>query len=391
MNICLCSNRFPPSVVGGAELTVSYLAGGLKERGHKVSVLSLSDTHSRVVYDWKGVDVLALPNFNIYNQFYRGARSWIRKTVFSIVDIFNPFVFIAAILYFRGRKFDVLCTHNIKGIGPAIWLAAKLHGIPIVHVIHDYWMICPSSTMFKNGRACSGVCRSCAVASFPKGKLSRFVTSVVGVSNFALNRHIENNCFMGSKASVIHNSRPPMRNAGNVSKRDGTFIVGFIGRIEAEKGVRECFEAVKASGLSDVEIYVAGRDPDGVLKKLTEEFGGFRIKYFGFIEPEDFYSLVDVVVVTSMWDEPFGNVAFEPWEFSKPTVAFASGGLPEVFGDLKELVVGRGDVASLGAIIHRLAVDSSFYDHVSARCVERRAYFSPDRQVGEFERMLLEI
>ncbi len=46
VKICLCGNRFPPNVVGGAEVIVHDLAVQLKDRGHQVSILTLSDTRS---------------------------------------------------------------------------------------------------------------------------------------------------------------------------------------------------------------------------------------------------------------------------------------------------------------------------------------------------------
>lgn len=370
---------------------MSYLAAGLKEKGHDVSILSLSDTRSKVVYEWDGVEVFSMPNLNIYNQFKNGERHRWKKIIFSVLDIFNPLVFLRALAYLGKRKVDVMCTNNLKGIGPAIWLAAAVRGIPIVHVIHDYWMICPSSTMFKSGCSCTSICRSCKTASLPKMFLSRLVRSVVGVSRFVLDRHVEQGFFPRSRSVVVHNSRPSMNASGDVPEKKGGFVIGFIGRLEAAKGIREFFEGVRASRLADVEIYIAGRDRDGILDELTEEYGEFDIKYFGFVEPTQFYLLVDLVVVPSMWDEPFGNVAFEPWEFGKPTIAFASGGVPEVFGDIRELVVDRGDVVSLGKLINRMAMDAEFYADIASRCAERRAYFLPDRQIGEFERVLLEI
>ena len=165
MKICLCGNRFPPNVVGGAEVVVHDLALQLKARGHDVSVLTLADSRkgSRTVVD--DLDVRIVPNVNIYNQFEHAVRSGPKKAVFGVIDTFNPLMFMLAWRQLKSLRPDVLCTNNLKGMGPAVWIAARMLRIPVVHVMHDYWLICPTATRFKNGAACTGSCNGCAKVS----------------------------------------------------------------------------------------------------------------------------------------------------------------------------------------------------------------------------------
>ncbi|CAM2176899.1 hypothetical protein WI41_20415 [Burkholderia latens] len=392
MKICLCANRFPPNVVGGAEIVVRDLAVALRDRGHDVSILTLSDarTSKRRVFD--GLPVNAMPNLNVYNQFAPGPRHWLGKALFAAVDIFNPLVFLCAWRELKSLGAEVLCTNNIKGIGPAIWLAARVLRIPVVHVMHDYWLICPASTRFANGRACDGACGACRRLSAPKARLSRMVGHAVAVSDFVMARHREQRFFPGAMQTVIRNPVAPI-GAGHATEpaRPRTpFRVGFIGRIDATKGIREFFASVAyASRIAPaIEVHVAGRDPDGMLPALMREYPGLSVVAHGFVSAPDFYRSVDLVAVTSMWDEPFGVVAIEPWAFFKPTVAFASGGLTEVFAELPELLVARGDCDALGALIGRLATDEAWYLQVARRCHAQREAFGQARQVGQFEQVL---
>ena len=218
------------------------------------------------------------------------------------------------------------------------------------------------------------------------------VAHAVAVSDFVMARHREQHFFPGAMHTVIHN---PVASTGaehvtEPARPHTPFRVGFIGRIDVTKGIREFFASVAdASRIAPaIEIHVAGRDHDGMLPELTRQYPGLTVVPHGFVSASDFYKEVDLVAVTSMWDEPFGVVAIEPWAFFKPTVAFASGGLTEVFAALPELIVARGDCNALGALIGRLATDEAWYLEIARRCHAQRAAFGRARQVGQFERIL---
>lgn len=390
MKVCLCNNRFPPKVVGGTELVVYDLAVELRDRGHDVCVLTLSDSRAAETRVMDGLRVHSMPNANIYNQFSHATRSGLKKALFGALDTFNPFVFFYALRHLRSLDIETLCTNNLKGMGPAIWLAAWCLRITVVHVVHDYWLLCPTSAMFRNGRACAKACQGCRTVSFPKAQFSRLVGQVVGVSNFVLERHRQQNFFSLAQRCVIHNARRPISATPSTPvEPHRPFRVGFIGRTDTTKGIREFFAGAAAAHRGDLELHIAGRDNNRVLEQLIEAHPDLPIVRYGFVDPQDFYSLVDLVVVTSMWDEPFGTVAFEPWEFFKPSIAFASGGLPEVFKDLPELTVPRGDVAALGTLIRRFVDDPVFYRDMAHRCHAQRDYFLPPRQLQQFEAVLL--
>ncbi|EEA01525.1 glycosyl transferase group 1 [Burkholderia sp. H160] len=388
MKITLCANRFPPNVVGGAEVMVHALAVELKRRGHDVSVLTLSNTRKGKRTACDGLDVHVLPNLNVYDQFHHGERGRIVKMLFGIVDVFNPLMFALTWRRLRTLAPDVLCTNTLKGIGPALWVAARLRGVPVVHVNHDYWLLCPRSTMFARDHACETPCGQCRAVARPKAWLSRMVDRAVSVSRFVDERHRASGFFPRSEPIVVYNAPALMRGInGKLHVPGNPFKVGFIGRTDATKGIEQFFASVAAANVPNLEVHIAGKDNEQCVPALIARYPQLKVTHHGFMPREAFYELVDLVVVTSMWDEPFGIVGIEPWEFFKPSVAFASGGLPEIYARLPELLVPRGDIAALGALIARLARDGEFYDGVSRRCQADRSRFVPREQVDEFERI----
>jgi glycogen synthase len=389
MKIALCANRFPPNIVGGGEVMVHSLAVALKARGHDVSVLTLANARQGKRRQQDGLDVFELPNLNVYDQFHHGERGRLVKMMFGIVDIFNPLMF--ALTWKRLGEIapDVLCTNTIKGIGPALWIAARLRGVPIVHVNHDYWLLCPRSTMFRDDHACASQCGECRMVSRPKAWFSRVVDRVVSVTGFVDDRHREAGFFPGTERKIIHLAPEAMRDANApaaVFRQPRTpFRVGFIGRTDTTKGIEQFFASAAAANVPNLEVHIAGKDNEQRIPGLIARYPQLNVTYHGFMKREVFFERVDLTVLTSMWDEPGGTVSVEAWEFCKPSATFATGGLPEIFEAVPELVAPRGDTQAMGALIGRLARDDAFYEDLARRCHAQRGRFTQRDHVDAFE------
>jgi glycogen synthase len=166
--------------------------------------------------------------------------------------------------------------------------------------------------------------------------------------------------------------------------------VGFIGRTDSTKGIEQFFASVaQAAKSSDIEVHIAGKDNEQRMPGLMALYPQLKVTYHGFMKREMFFDLVDLTVLTSMWDEPGGTVSVEAWEYCKPSATFATGGLPEVFQYVPELVVPRGDVDAMGALIAKLASDDAFYTDLARRCHAERSRFTPRDHVDEFEHVFL--
>ena len=48
---------------------------------------------------------------------------------------------------------DIIHVHNTFFVAsPAVFRVAKKNGIPVVHTLHNYRLICPSATLYHNGK-----------------------------------------------------------------------------------------------------------------------------------------------------------------------------------------------------------------------------------------------
>src|SRR4051812_14597277 len=191
------SNQYYPNVVGGAELTVQTLAEELFARGIPVAVVSLSaDTDS--VDEVSGIRVHRLAIANVYAPFQDKPPPHLRA-LWHVRDAHNQTMAekVAKVLLAEGA--DCVSTQNLGGFSVAVWAAARRLGIKVVHTLHDYYLLCPRTTMYRSEQRCEHACASCKVFSLPKQLASRHVDVAIGVSEFVLQRHTQSGYFANAR------------------------------------------------------------------------------------------------------------------------------------------------------------------------------------------------
>ncbi|HVI96981.1 MAG TPA: glycosyltransferase family 4 protein [Anaeromyxobacter sp.] len=165
--------------------------------------------------------------------------------------------------------------------------------------------------------------------------------------------------------------------------------------IRKHKGVHVAIEALAHLPPEHV-LWVTGDTGDvhaaayvGELRRLAERLGvAGRVRFVG--ARKDVHrvmSAADVVVVPSVWDEPFGLVAAEAQLLGIPVIAARRGALPEVVdGGRAGLVFEAERPASLAEAALRLAGDpalrAQIVDFARARARERYAYARWSREVA---------
>jgi glycosyltransferase involved in cell wall biosynthesis len=345
MKILIINTLYHPNHIGGAERSVQFLAESLCVSGKDVVVVSLSMDGEERVRSVNGVKVYYLKQRNLFNRFSRQHYATYQYLFWHLLDSYNPFIAACVQRIIRVEKPDIINTHNISGFSPAVWSLPRRHRCPIVHTIRDYYLLCPHSSMFKNGRNCDRICFGCRFLSITKKLLSRNVDAIVGISNFVLQRHLTFKYFPGSNAhKVIHNSYETPRTEGlRKSSQDG-LTFGFLGRLQPRKGI-ELFLSNFARISSDkVFANVGGQGDDKYIKSIQNHFSNQRIRYLGWVEPAPFFEKIDVLVVPSLWHEPLGRVVIEAFAHGIPVIASNRGGLRELIDEGRTGVLFDPDI-----------------------------------------------
>ena len=118
---------------------------------------------------------------------------------------------------------------------------------------------------------------------------------------------------------------------------NGENTILFVGRVVREKGLEHLLSAVSLVR-TPWRLIVGGDGMDlGRAKRIAHSLGlSGRIEFAGWADSEQhlrFYREASVVVVPSIWPEPFGMVGIEAMSYGKPVVAFNVGGIPEWLED----------------------------------------------------------
>jgi glycosyltransferase involved in cell wall biosynthesis len=334
---------------GGAERYVADLAQGIAGRGGEAFVLAafpgastVAEERLRVLHgsDWRASSLRRLSN-HAGDVLSRPARPLAEAIAWA--------------------KPDVVHTGNLPGIGTGIWEAAHRAGVPVVHTLHDYHLLCPRTTLRQpDGTACRP---HPALCGFRTRRLARWaprVAAVVGVSDFVLERHAQ--LFPNARRKTIrHAVEPPSGPVPPPPER--LRVLGYIGALEAVKGVDRLLDATATLA---VTTRVAG---DGRLRGRVDTAPGVR--YDGIVKGERktaFLAGCDLGVVPSVWDEP-GAPAFTvlDWLFAgRPVLASARGGLAEVRERLPGVIEIAPTAEAIRAEVMRLSDPLAWREAVAA-------------------------
>jgi len=385
--VLFVSNLYAPHVVGGAELTLQTLAEELLRLGHAVEVVCLAVDGAESTDSVGGVTVRRLVANRRHGPFHR-RKSTLARLQWHLGDVYNRIMGERVAQIIDRFAPDVVSTHNLGGFSIAVWDVVHARGIRLLHTLHDYYLLCPRVTMFKNGHNCDGKCASCGAFSLPKRRKSGLVDVAIGVSRYVLDKHVQKGFFANAQHTVIYNARkwdrPPPEAAEAGEARP--LRIGYIGRIEAAKGIEVLLAAVARLPPESWQLRIAGKAPDAAYREeLQRRYPLPQIEYLGFVKPEAFYRSVDLVVIPSIWNEPLGVVAYEAMGFGRPVIAARRGGLPEmVEGTGAGWLFEPTDVEELRGLLARAAAEPGVLAAMRDACLRQRQLFLPERQAREF-------
>lgn len=324
MRILIFNTNYYPNISGGAEISTQLLAETLYTLGNDVWVCTIADSEKRELVN--GVNVVYTNYRNVYWAF-EGTRSKWKKSIWHILDIYN--------IRFAGflRKLideikpDIIHTNNICGFSSIVWHQAKSMGVPVVHTLRDYYLLCYKSTMFKNGRPCTQQCFDCKLSSMVPKMISQDIDGVVGISRFVLDKHLEYGYFGQTKyREVIYNSIVKTK---TLVERN-PYVIGYMGSILPSKGIERLIADFSRLAAENYTLEIAGDSNTEYVSYLKRKYTSSNIKFVGRVSANDFLSHISLLVVPSEWHEPFGRVVVEAILAKCPVFVSNRGGMPEL-------------------------------------------------------------
>jgi len=388
VKILIVNTLYYPDKVGGAEVSTQLLAEGLVRAGMEVSVACATGAGGDSVTELNGVKVYRLRNTNLYWPHQPKKRSRFAKLAWHALDVYNIVMSRKLAGIIKREKPDVIHTSNLACLSVDVWRVARNAGVPIVHTARDYYLMCPATTMFSDVEPCKRQCGSCALYSAPKRSASTRVEVAVGVSRFVLQKHLDNGYFPdATRTAVINNCYVPSKDAVSLRPKrhyeGGPVRLGVLGRVARDKGSEVVLEQLSADRTLEWTLAFGGNGEADYIASLKEKYNDPRVEFLGHVKPAEFLSNIDILIVPSIWHEPFGRVIVEAYSYGLPVVGANRGGIPEVIDPRSGLVFDMDRPQTLIEKI-RDAIELLKEPSVHERLRRHADTFSPDSMVNAY-------
>lgn len=309
----------------------------------------------------------------------------------------------------RAKRYDVIHVHNFFPlISPSAYYAAKAEGVPVVQSLHNYRLLCPVGTFFRDGRICEdclgklvawpGIRHRCyrdsvmatgsvaAMLSINRllGTWRRMVDVYIALTRFGRDKFVEGG-LPPDRIMIKPNFVHPDPGAGT-----GDGFALFVSRLSAEKGVETLLAAWRRVG-GRIKLQIVG---DGPLRPRVEdaarEIDG--VEYLGWQPPAGVTELMgqaEFLILPSEWYEGQPRVAIEAFARGTPVIAADLGAMREVIRHkVTGLLFRRGDSNDLAERVEWLHAQNE----ARARMRERaRAEFEVLYSADKNYEMLMQV
>ena len=324
MNILFCSVPFYPSV-GGIEMVSAVLAERFVKAGHDLTLVTQTPYEGQ---DSTGFRIVRRP----------GAQELTRLV----------------------READVVVHNNIS---------LRL-GWPMA-MIRRPWVIAHQTWIGHEG-----------VAAHAKRRMLPYARHI------AISRAVAEDLAVPSTLVPNPYAHELFRVADDVVR--GARSLVFVGRLVSDKG---CDRLVRAMALLreqsiEARLTIIGDGPEApALRALTESLGlGDRIEFTGKLTGEPLVAKLNehaIMVVPSVWEEPFGIVALEGIACGCVPVVTRRGGLPDAVGECGVVVPGD-EPAALAGGIRALLEDPAAVQGYRAKAAAHLARHTVDRIAEDY-------
>lgn len=399
MNILLLNSWYFPNLKGGAEHSVKLLSEALVKKGHRVAVFTIdNDNRSLFKESINGVEVYR-GSGGVYNirKAYRKNKSILEVIKNKILEIRNYSVVDELSQVYQSFHPHVVHINCIAGMSMAVAFYFHLKKVPIVYTLRDYFLYHPKNVtvdMTKMDILTRFVLKT--YQKYARNK-SLLVTAVTAPSNFTLKFYLDNKYFSHAKY------KQRIVNSVNVSIKETTACIAakashitrnfmYAGSLTKNKGIIPMLKAFMATDIN-TKLYICG---DGQLSDYIENCAKIdkRIIVMGrlsSIELSNIYKESDIMLVPSLWAEPFGRVVIEAAQYGLYVIGSKHGGIPEIISEL-----GCGEICDVENIeifsetIKRVYYCSTFSETFHNIITNIKKY-SIDKQVNDFELLYSEV
>jgi glycosyltransferase involved in cell wall biosynthesis len=361
--------------IGGAETVLVQTRDGLRRAGHSVAILA-------------GKSSAAGQSFADYS-FSCPDQSVIGKLIFHL---YNPGAKRAMKRAIRDFRPDLIHYHTINRLSVAgIWASVQS-----VMTMHDYGLVSPLlNKVLPKDEFCGLSDGACCVkhAGLMRYWFERLRTSLIFSRRGSISVFLAPSKFMKgaieglgySPVRVIANplTKPIGRGLVTASKSGATLM--YAGRLEQEKGIRSLLQAFKLihDRLPEAKLVIAGEGPEKEYVEHFVEDNKLRgsVQLLGFVTKEALftrYAAAKLVIIPSLWPEPFGLIGIEAFSTGTPVVASGRGGMDWLVDGDNGLEVNPEKPDEMAQAVISLLLDEARYSQMVQNALKTAQDYAPE-------------
>lgn len=333
MKILLVHNYY--QIPGGEDSVVANEKKMLETYGHKVILYSRNNSEIKKM---SGFQKLQLPFITIFNlKTYRDIKKLIKK-----------------------EKIDIVHVHNtLNLVSPAVYYATLSCGVPVVQTIHNFRLLCPGATFYRDGHICDDCVQhglKCAIrhGCYRGSKVQTFIcvvsamfhrmTGIYGKINyiclteFNKKKLLELKQIKEDKVFVKPNFVECTPRFIPEKQRKEQFV--YAGRLDKLKGIDVLLEAWKRMGEKAPRLIVCGTGPmEEWCRKFSAE-NKINAEFRGFVPNAEVLKIVaksKALILPTQWYEGFPMSIVEAFSVGTPVICSDLGNAGSV---VKEGITG---------------------------------------------------
>jgi glycosyltransferase involved in cell wall biosynthesis len=367
---------------GGEDRVVAAEHALLTEKGHSVFQHTV---HNQAVSELHAIELGVKTVWN--GESYRRLRRLIAEQAIEIVHVHN----------------------TLPLVSPAVYYAAEAQKVPVIQTLHNYRLLCPAATFFRDGEICElclgkgikypAMLHRCYRGSFAAstavfamlaahglaGTYRRKVHTYIAPTEFARSKF----CQGGLPADRLVVKPNFLADDPGVGTGSGGYAL-FAGRLTPEKGLDVLLDAWRACP-NAMPLKIAG---DGPMESRVRDRAASlpNVEYLGACEHSRVIELLKgaaFLVFPSLWYEGMPMVVLESMACGTPVAAFA-------IGSLNDLILNEVNGVKLPFegthILERFLTDSGELNGKMARLrASTRRYFEQHFTPDLNYRLLLDI
>lgn len=328
MKILLVHNYYQQR--GGEDVVYEQERKLLESHGHQVVAYERNNSE---LLDHSVLERLVTPLKTI----------WARDTYHEILDLV------------RKERPQIAHVHNtFVQISPSVFAACREVGVPVVQTLHNFRLMCPAATLFRDGKVCEdclesglwqGVRHACYRGSFAATAAialmltvhrtartwSDGVTGYIALTEFSRRKFVE----AGLPREKIH-VKPNFVAPDPGPKEEFGDCAVYVGRLSPEKGVKTLLQAWRQLRTS-IPLQIIGEGPvRRELEQMVSECNLTNIVFTGRLSSNETRSRIRrarLLVLPSECYENFPMSVVEAFASGTPVVCSRLGAMQEIVND----------------------------------------------------------